>query len=174
MIKEKRTQKDQYGMALAERIKDHYNIEPTSIFNDEQITVLKDFEQVKKYQNVLLYVYGNWPAESYIGYSFFKEIVRELEEEIVCSYIQNVICRYVIGESSPFYPALKKNIENQTPWFFAETVFHEYYEQVIEDIKINNLYFDYNGNIQPLIYEMQGNKITNYKFDNIPCKIENV
>jgi len=82
IIKEKRKQEDQYGMALAERIKDHYNIEPTSIYNDEQITAIKDFEKIKKYKNVLLYVYGNWQAESYIGYSFFKEIIRELEEEI--------------------------------------------------------------------------------------------
>ncbi len=81
-IAEKREQEDQYGMALAERIKDHYGIDPTSIYNDHQIEEIEKLDRIKQYKNVLIYIYGNWQAESYIGYSFLKEMTRELKEEL--------------------------------------------------------------------------------------------
>ena len=81
-IENKREQEDLYGMALAERIKDHYGIEPTSILNDKQIEEIEDIDEISDDNNILLYVYGIWQPESYIGYSFFKEISQEIRNEV--------------------------------------------------------------------------------------------
>src|SRR6056297_2011907 len=76
---DKKKEEDQYGMALANRIKDHYGIEPISIVNNNQI---KEVNEFKSDNNVLLFIYGSWLAESYIGYSFLIEMLSELKEEI--------------------------------------------------------------------------------------------
>ena len=81
-IENKREQEDLYGMALAERIKDHYGIDPTSILNDKQIEEIENIDEVSDDTNILLYVYGIWQPESYIGYSFFKEISQEIRNEV--------------------------------------------------------------------------------------------
>jgi ferredoxin len=81
-IENKREQEDLYGMALAERIKDHYGIDPTSILNDKQIEEIEDIGEISDDTNILLYVYGIWQPESYIGYSFFKEISQEIRNEV--------------------------------------------------------------------------------------------
>jgi NAD-dependent dihydropyrimidine dehydrogenase PreA subunit len=81
-IENKREQEDRYGMALAERIKDHYGIDPTSILNDKQIEEIEDIGEISDDTNILLYVYGIWQPESYIGYSFFKEISQEIRNEV--------------------------------------------------------------------------------------------
>ncbi len=81
-IENKREQEDRYGMALAERIKDHYGIDPTSILNDNQIEEIKDIDEINDETDILLYVYGIWQPESYIGYSFFKEISQEIKNEV--------------------------------------------------------------------------------------------
>ena len=73
---------EEYGLALAHRLKNHYGIEPSSIINDTNIKEIENLKDIKEQKNVLLYVYGRWLGESYIGYSFFKEIKDEIEKEI--------------------------------------------------------------------------------------------
>ena len=72
---------EEYGLALAHRLKNHYGIEPSSIINDKKIKEIEQLDDIIE-ENVLLYVYGRWLGESYIGYSFLKEIKDELEKEL--------------------------------------------------------------------------------------------
>ena len=89
---------EEYGLALAHRLKNHYGIEPSSIINDKKIKEIEQLDDIIE-ENVLLYVYGRWLGESYIGYSFLKEIKDELEKEL------NDINFYKIH-----YPKLKRNL----------------------------------------------------------------
>src|SRR6056297_3360423 len=89
---------EEYGLALAHKLKNHYGIEPSSIINDKKIKEIEQLDDIIE-ENVLLYVYGRWLGESYIGYSFLKEIKDELEKEL------NDINFYKIH-----YPKLKRNL----------------------------------------------------------------
>lgn len=73
---------EEYGLALAHRLKNHYGIEPSSIINDKKIKEIEKPDDIMEEENALLYVYGRWLGESYIGYSFLQEIKEELEKEI--------------------------------------------------------------------------------------------
>jgi len=128
---DKKQEEDQYGMALANRIKDHYGIEPVSIANNNQI---KEVDEFKNDNNILLFVYGSWLAESYIGYSFLIEMLSELKEEIEALEVYKIDLRNVDIELSglPAYVTIQngkvinKYIGIKNPMYFLPTIINDY------------------------------------------------
>lgn len=128
---DKKQEEDQYGMALANRIKDHYGIEPVSIANNNQI---KEVDEFKNDNNILLFVYGSWLAESYIGYSFLIEMLSELKEEIEELEVYKIDLRNVDIELSglPAYVTIQngkvinKYIGIKNPMYFLPTIINDY------------------------------------------------
>src|SRR6056297_1805904 len=53
-IRDKKYKEEQYGMALADRLKEHYGIEPTSILDDKAIKEINNLSDINEFDNVLL------------------------------------------------------------------------------------------------------------------------
>lgn len=81
-IDELHLSEEKYGLARARLIAGQYGIEPQEISKDKDIVKIKQFGELNEKELSLVYVYGTWLAESYIGYSFFKEMVAEIKEEV--------------------------------------------------------------------------------------------
>jgi NAD-dependent dihydropyrimidine dehydrogenase PreA subunit len=128
----KEQEEDQYGMALANRIKDHYGIEPISIANNNQIKEIHEFKNDNN--NILLFVYGSWLAESYIGYAFLIEMLSELKEEIKELEVYKIDVRNIDIELSglPAYVTIRngkiinKYIGIKNPMYFLPTIINDY------------------------------------------------
>lgn len=130
----KEQDEDQYGMALADRIKNHFGIEPISIVNDSQVKEIFTFNKKDYSGNVLLYVYGSWLAESYIGYSFLIDMLSELKNEINSLEVYKINIRNLDIKLSglPAYLTIKngeivnKYIGIKNPMYFLSTIIEDF------------------------------------------------
>lgn len=126
-------EEDQYGMVLAERIKDHYGIEPISIKNNNDVKEIFEFNKNSS-NNILLFVYGSWLAESYIGYSFLIEMLSELKEEINDLEVYKIDVRNINIDISglPAYitisngKVINKYNGIKNPMYFISTIINDY------------------------------------------------
>lgn len=78
------------------------------------------------------------------GYEF-KDLSEDAKFKALNDQIQFEI--EVMNENSPFFEAAQKMQKMQTPWFLAETLFHDYKPQLIENIEINEYLFDEDGDM---------------------------
>lgn len=51
----------------------------------------------------------------------------------------------IMDEGSIFYPAAVEMDKMQTPWFLLETLVHDYRDELIEAIEINEYHFTQDG-----------------------------
>jgi NAD-dependent dihydropyrimidine dehydrogenase PreA subunit len=130
----KKEDEDQYGMVLADRIKEHFGIEPISIVNNNQIKEIFDYYKKDFNGNILLYVYGSWLAESYIGYSFLIDMLSELKNEIDNLEVFKIDIRNIDIELSglPAYltisngKVVNKYIGIKNPMYFLSTIVEDF------------------------------------------------
>lgn len=78
----------------------------------------------------------------------FDELNSEAKDRALIDQVQFIMeVDGLLTEDSAYYPAVVKMEENKTPWFLAETLFHDYRDQLIADIQANNYEFTQEGKL---------------------------
>lgn len=83
-------------------------------------------------------------GELRIGYEF-KDLSEEATTKVLTDQATFVI--ETMDENSPYYAAYLEMQKMQTPWFLLETLFHDYKQQLIDDINVNEYLFDEEGEL---------------------------
>lgn len=74
----------------------------------------------------------------------FGELSKSAKDKALIWFIE-VLFMGDIPEDSPYMPAVEKMERMRTPWFLAETLFHDYRPQLIADIEANEYEFKADG-----------------------------
>ena len=78
----------------------------------------------------------------------FKELKEEIQEKIVCNYIDTLIETtdfYELSKNSNMYKAYKKAEKMQTPWFTGKYIWQYCEDKILKDL--NRLEFKKDGEI---------------------------
>lgn len=78
----------------------------------------------------------------------FDELSQEAQEQALVNFVQMIVSG-PITEDDPYYPAVLEMERMQTPWFLGETLFHDYKNQLIDDLRINDYDFTADGVVYP-------------------------
>ena len=79
----------------------------------------------------------------------FDELSQQSKDVALIDHIEFLIETGLFDEKSAYWPAVQKMQQMQTPWFLGETLFHDYKDALIEDIKINDYDFTKDGKFYP-------------------------
>lgn len=78
----------------------------------------------------------------------FKELEEEIQEKVICNYIDTLIATTDFDElskNSNMYKAYKEAEKNQTPWFLGQFIWEYCEEQILKNI--SKLEFKKNGDV---------------------------
>lgn len=78
----------------------------------------------------------------------FKELEEEIQEKVICNYIDTLIATTDFDElskNSNMYKAYKEAEKNQTPWFLGQIIWEYCEEQILKNI--SKLEFKKNGDV---------------------------
>ena len=78
----------------------------------------------------------------------FDELSDEAKEKAIAGQIEFEIT--IMDEDSPYYKYAIEMERYKTPWFLAETIYHNERESLIETIKINEYTFTSDGVMENL------------------------
>ena len=78
----------------------------------------------------------------------FKELKEEIQEKVICNYIDELIATTdfeEISKNSNMYKAYKKAEKMQTPWFIGQYIWQFCEDRILKDL--NKLEFEKDGEI---------------------------
>ena len=107
------------------------------------------------------------------GYEF-KDLSAEVQNKVLIDQVNFEI--EVMDEDSLYYDEAVKMDKMQTPWFLAETIFHDHREQLIETIEINEYLFDEAGEMLNVTRHYKDNEFirATYGKKERECTIEDI
>ncbi|MDA3781152.1 MAG: hypothetical protein PF487_13145 [Bacteroidales bacterium] len=111
-------------------------------------------------------------GEVRIGYEY-TDLSEDVKNKVMSDQIQFEID--IMDEDSPYYYLVLKMEKMQTPWFLGEVIFENHKNDLIETININNYLFTEDGDILPITYYTEENKIVKTVIGNkeYDCTIKN-
>ena len=95
-------------------------------------------------------------GEKIYGYEFI-DLSEDIQNKVIDEQINFEID--LMDEDSPYFYLLEQMEKMQTPWFLGQSIYEKHKKDLIENINTNGYLFDDEGDILPIQYHVNGNKI---------------
>ena len=95
------------------------------------------------------------------GYEF-TDLSEDVKNKVLTDQVNFEI--EIMDENSPYCEIAEKMDKMKTPWFLAESIFHDCRASLIDTIEANEYLFDIDGEMLPLQYHYNENKLTKTVF----------